>query len=110
MPDYPWMWHAGDYYQGPRTTSVPCATSLDVTIYAYWNNLACDMLSGRILLNGVPVALFDLPPGYGALSGTVTFAPIYGPTYTVRLEATRQVASGCGAVWWEEDVSPWTIH
>ncbi|MBI5490069.1 MAG: putative metal-binding motif-containing protein [Deltaproteobacteria bacterium] len=110
MPDYPWMWRNGDYFQGTRVTSVPCATSITLTLYAYSNSLACDMLSGRFLLNGTPIGTFDLTPGYGGISGTLSFAPIYGPTYTLRMEVTRTVATGCGSVWWEENYSPWTIH
>jgi hypothetical protein len=110
IASYPWMWVLGDYYQGARSTTVACATSLTINLVAYSNSLGCDRLDGRILLNGTEVATFSLTPGYSGISGTVTFAPVYGPLYTVRMEVTRQVAPGCGSVSWWEDYSTWTIR
>jgi hypothetical protein len=48
--------------------------------------------------------------GETTIARTFTFAPITGPTYTLRYETTREVGSGCGSAGYTDDVSTVTIR
>ncbi len=74
------------------------------------NRLTCDSLDLTVMINGVSVGAFQFPPFTGSVSRTFGFGAIAGPTYTIRLQVARQVSSGCGAIAFTADVSPWTLR
>jgi hypothetical protein len=105
----PYMWQYGDYHQGTRSTSLACASSVSFTLYADDNILWGDWLSLRVSINGLAVGDFEFYEGYYVTSGSFSFAPIAGPTYTIRLEVTRTVLPGDGSVAISRGLSSWTL-
>lgn len=102
-------WRAGDYVQGARTTSLPRARRAVVSL-GLGNNLTCDTLPMRMRINGTEVGTFTITPGTPRVSPTFDFAAISGPSFTLRYETMRQVASGCGAVTFDESTSTVQLH
>lgn len=98
-PTHGYLWTLGSYVQGSRTTSVATARSVDIRAAPVANGLTCDNQDMRMLINGVEVGRFSVVAGAGTapIVRTFTFPPITGPTYTLRYENVRQVASGCGS-------------
>jgi hypothetical protein len=105
----PYLWNFGDYYQGVRSTSLSCATSVSFTLYADETYLDGDVLDLRLSINGTSVASFSFPMYSYVQSYSFSFPAITGPTYTIRLEVTRTVAYLCGSVALSRDLSSWTL-
>ena len=55
------------------------------------------MKDGVLYINGTAVGAVIVPAGAPLVNVDLTFPAITGPTYTVRLETTRTVGSGCGS-------------
>jgi hypothetical protein len=119
FPDYgdsywiaadPYMWVAGDYFEGVRSTALACATSVSFTLYAADNLLSCDVLDLTVSINGVHVGSFSYPPGWSAWSQSFSFPAVAGPTYRIRLQVARTVATWCGSVFFAGSTSPWTLN
>jgi len=56
-------------------------------------------VSWRLSINGTDVASFKVPEGeIGTLKLSATFAAISGPSYTVKIRVTNEVASGQGSI------------
>jgi hypothetical protein len=106
----PYMWNAGDYYEGVRSTALPCATSVTFTLWSDENWLECDVLDLRVSINGTPVGTFYYPIYAWTTTQSFSFPAITGPTYTIRLEATRTVAYLCGSVALSIGLSDWTLR
>ncbi|MCB9637174.1 MAG: hypothetical protein H6721_34115 [Sandaracinus sp.] len=100
-----YYWRAGDYVQGPRSTSLPRARRAVVSLGFPSNGLTCDSLPMRMRINGTEVGTFTITPGMTRATPTFDFAAIAGPTFTLRYETMRVVASGCGAVTFDEGTS-----
>lgn len=106
----PYIWHAGDYYQGTRSTSLACATSVSFTLESDENWLECDVLDLRVSINGTSVGTFSYPSYVWTTTQGFSFPAIVGPSYTIRLEATRTVAGGCGSLILSLGWSSWTLR
>lgn len=98
-----YFWRLGDYVQGTRATSLPSVGRVDVSLVVDPNVLTCDTQSVGVRINSVMVGSFNIAPGQNLLTTSFTFAPIAGPTYVVRYETIRQVASGCGSAGYPND-------
>jgi hypothetical protein len=107
--NYPYMWHAGDYHEGTRSTPLSCITGVSFTLLADDTYLDGDNLDLRLIINGTTVADFQFPQWAWSTSRSFTFPPIWGPTYTIRLQETRTVSAYCGSVALSESTSPWTF-
>ncbi len=103
-------WRAGDYVQGVRTTTLPRARRAVVSLGVAFNGLTCDTLPMRMRINGTEVGTFTITPGTPRVSPTFDFSAITGPSFTLRYETMRQVASGCGAVTFDESTSTVQLH
>lgn len=103
-------WHDGTYIAGTRDTSLPSATSMDISVTPTNTLLASGCgLSVLVLLNGVQVGTFNVPwESMATITRSYTFPAIAGPTYTVRYESTNGRA-GCGAVYFEPTTPPGTV-
>ncbi|MBN1769731.1 MAG: hypothetical protein JXB32_00605 [Deltaproteobacteria bacterium] len=106
----PYMWNYGDYYQGTRSTSLACATSVTFTLYNDENWLDGDVLALRVSINGTVVGDFSYPAYVYSTTQSFSFPAILGPTYTIRLEVTRTVAYLCGSVVMSLGWSDWTLR
>ena len=105
----PYVWNAGDYYSGVRTTALAKATSLDTTIFLT-NALTCSQVTLQVTLNGVVLGTKIINSGSGgSVPMSFTFAAITGPTYTLRYTNTVVVAGGCGNVQFTKDSSTVTL-
>ena len=89
-------WNAGDSIQGVRTTGLPSITGVTLPLRID-NSLSCDSQDMRLRINGTAVGAVIVPAGAPMVNVDLTFPAIAGPTYTVRLETTRTVGSGCGS-------------
>jgi hypothetical protein len=103
-------WNAGDYIQGSRTTSLATITSADLVLSISPNSLTCDNQSMQLRINGTVVGPVTIAPGSSTFSQSYTFAALTGPTYTIRLETTRTVNSGCGSAGFPDGVSTLRIR
>jgi len=104
-----YYWRLGDYVQGVRTTTLPSARSVNFNLQLTSNGLTCDTQDVSLSINGTVVGSFSIAGGPMSISQSYTFAPITGPTYTLRLATTRQVGSGCGAASYADDVTVFTL-
>ena len=95
----PYWWHAGDHAQGTRFTSFMNITGIQYHLILSRNSLN---LSGHVNLNlsinGIVVGSFSVLPGEMSKTGTMTFPPINGPIYVLRLEETNLVDPGYGSI------------
>lgn len=105
-----YYWRTGDYVQGVRTTSLPRARRAVVSLGVPINGLTCDTLPMRMRINGTEVGTFTITPGMARATPTFDFAAITGPSFTLRYETMRQVASGCGSVTFDESTSTVQLH
>ena len=96
-PSHGYLWTIGSYVQGTRTTTLPSATQAVIHLVIADNVLSCDSQDMRLLVNGVEAGRFSISPGPVVYDRTFVFAMVPGPTYTLRYENVRQVASGCGS-------------
>ena len=110
ISSYPWMWQAGDYYEESFTIGLASASSLDVSWVISNNSLSCDSHDIDVYVNGARVAMMVVPPGRTTHTQTLWFAPISGPTFTVRYSANNTVASGCGSMSLNESASQITFR
>lgn len=92
-----YYWNLGDYIEGTRTTSLSSITSADLSLTITMNGLTCDSQTMQLRINGTVVGPVVIGPGATTFMQSYTFGAISGPSYTIRLETTRTVASGCGA-------------
>jgi hypothetical protein len=92
-----YFWTVGDWVEGSRSTSLSSTTSVTIHI-AVDNFLSCDNDDFRMLINGVEVGRFTILAGSATYDGSFSYGAITGPTYTLRYEVTRTVASGCGSL------------
>jgi hypothetical protein len=60
-------------------------------------------------INGIVVGSFSVLPGEMSKSGAMTFAPIAGPIYTIRLAETNTVDPGAGSIVIPLDRSPFRL-
>lgn len=90
-------WNSGDFIEGTRATSLSSITSAQLNLAILPNGLTCDDQDMRLRINGTVVGSVIVSPGATSVTPTFTFAPISGPTYTLRLETVRTVSSGCGS-------------
>jgi len=93
-----YYWTSGDYVQGARTTGLPYATSVSISLGTPFNGLSGDSCDFRMLINGIQVGTFSVYSGTPATTASFSFPAISGPTYTLRYEVTRTVISGDGAI------------
>jgi len=106
-----YMWHAGDYVEGVRYTSVGTATGLDVHLLIGANVLSCDTQDVNVYLNGAVVGSFSVAAGQYTVDQSYSFAAIAGTTFTVRYQTISTVASGCGSAEYPNDNgSTVTVH
>lgn len=103
-------WRTGDYVQGVRATSLPRARRAVVSLGFPSNGLTCDVLPMRVRLNGTEVGSFTITPGLTRATPTFDFTAIAGPSFTLRYETMRQVASGCGSVTFDQATSTVQLH
>ena len=106
------FWNAGDFVQGSRTLAAPSLGSASFTLAIVSNGLTCDNQDARVLINGTEVGRFAIRPGETSSAQSFTFAPIaaVGGAYTIRIETTRTVASGCGAAGYSDGTTTWTVR
>ena len=103
------FWNAGDYVEGTRATALPSTTSASIHLVLD-NGLTCDSQDVTLRINGVVAGAFSIPAGAATLDRTFTFtAPRTGPTYALRYETTRTVASGCGSAGYLDRTSTVTL-
>jgi len=105
-----YFWRLGDFVQGSRSTPLSSVSEVSFTLQVSPNTLTCDNQDTSLRINGVLVGSFAITPGASVVSRTFAFAPISGPTYTLRLETTRTVGSGCGSAGFPEGVSTFTLR
>ncbi len=104
-----YFWRMGDYVEGTRTTTLPSLTSVSFALTLDSNGLTCDTQDVSLSINGVTVGSFSIASGTMSVMQSFTFAAITGPSYTIRLETTRTVASGCGSAGYANDVTIFTL-
>ncbi len=104
-----YFWRLGDYVEGTRMTTLSTLTSVSFDLQLVMNGLTCDTQDVTLSINGTDVGTFSIAGGATSVMQSYSFAPIAGPTYTLRLETTRQVASGCGASGYADDVTVFTL-
>ena len=102
-------WEAGDWVEGSRSTSLGSTSSATIHISLY-NYLTCDNDDFRMLINGVEVGRFTIVAGSPTLDASFSYGAISGPTYTLRYEVTRTVASGCGSITFAPSGSSVTLN
>lgn len=105
-----YYWNSGDSIQGVRSTGLASITSADLSLRISPNGLTCDTQDMRLRINGTVVGSVIIAPGATTLTTSYTFGAITGPSYTLRLETTRTVASGCGAAGFPDGVSTLRIR
>jgi hypothetical protein len=110
LRDDPYMWSVGDYYEGTRSTTLACATSVQLTLVAADNALTCDYLDLTVSINGLAIGTFEFPAFVAETTQGFTFPTITGPTYTIRLEVARSVDRMCGSVGLAFGTSNWTLR
>lgn len=106
------FWNAGDFVQGSRTLTAPSLSSASFTLAIVSNGLSCDTQDVRALINGTEIGRFAIRPSETSSAQSFTFAPIaaVGGAYTIRIETTRTVASGCGAAGYSDGTTTWTVR
>jgi hypothetical protein len=104
-----YFWRLGDYVEGTRTTTLSTLSSVSFDLQLDTNGLTCDTQDVTLSINGTDVGTFSIAGGTMNVMQSFTFPTITGPTYTFRLETTRQVASGCGAAGYADDVTVFTL-
>ncbi|MEJ2737062.1 MAG: S8 family serine peptidase [Anaerolineae bacterium] len=106
----PYWWHAGDYAEGTRSLSMSSVNRLDYDWSTTYNSLNGTGHVDLVLsINGTVVGSFTVNPGEYAKLVSFTFAPISGPSYTIRLEETNTVDSGMGSIYIPLDMSTMTF-
>lgn len=94
-----YWWLEGDYAQGTRTPGLDTVTGIQFELMIDENAL---ITTGHVDLdlsvNGTVVGSFSILPGETSRTVAFFFAPISGPVYTVRLEATNTVDPGMGSI------------
>ncbi len=95
-----------NYLTGMRTTTLATVTSLDGVFELVFNSLGTDCpalpdAGGKdtieVTLNGVVVGSFPVLPSSGtSIPVALTFPPVTGPSYTLKLRSKFTVPSGCG--------------
>lgn len=105
-----YFWRAGDYVEGTRSTSLPSASSADISLSLDHNGLTCDTQDVELRLNGVAVGSFSIPGGTMNITRSFTFPAVSGPTYTLRYHTTREVGGGCGAAGYSNSGSTVTLR
>ena len=103
----PFWWHAGDYAEGTRISRLGSVTSVQYDLMLSRNSLnTTGHVDLELSINGLVVSSFSVLPGEMSKSGIVTFAPISGPIYVIRLEETNLVEPGGGSIVIPLDRSP----
>jgi len=99
------FWNAGDFVQGARTSGLSSIRSAALSLSVSPNGLSCDTQDMQLRINGTVVGPVILTSGATTVTPSFTFPAISGPTYTIRLETTRTVNSGCGSAGLPDGVS-----
>jgi hypothetical protein len=97
-PDHGYLWSAGSYIEGSRTTTMPSVRQAVVHLVVTENVLTCDTQDMRLRINGAIAGSFSLSSATRTLDTTFSFGAIAGPTYILRYENARPVSGGCGSV------------
>jgi hypothetical protein len=105
-----YFWRLGDYVTGTRTLSLASVTRMQFTLQISPNVLGCDTQDVQVSLNGRVLGSIAIASGNTSVTRDYTFPAVAGPTYTIRIETTRQVASGCGSAGYPEGVSTFTLY
>ena len=92
-----YMWHAGDYVEGSKTTSLTSVTDADIHLVILDNVLSCDTQDVNFIINGTTVGNFSISSGQYTIDQNFSFASISGPVFTLRYQTISTVASGCGS-------------
>ncbi|MCB9593619.1 MAG: hypothetical protein H6719_12875 [Sandaracinaceae bacterium] len=104
-----YFWRLGDYVEGSRTLPLTSATRVTFNLQINPNVLSCDTQDVRLSINGRIVGSFSISSGQTSTSQSFTFPAVAGPTFTIRLETTRQVNGGCGSAGYTDGVSTLTL-
>ena len=92
-------WQEGDYAQGTRTPGLETVTGIQFELMIDQNALnTTGHVDLDLSVNGTVVGSFAILPGETSRTVAFFFAPISGPVYTIRLEATNTVEPGKGSV------------
>jgi len=114
----PYWWNAGDYAEGQRLSSLPEVNAISYTLHITNNLLAAGSggcsaggeLPLALSVDSVVVATKTIEAGSGNVHTFIaSFDPVPGPTHTLRLEETANVAPGCGHIQIPLDVSPFAL-
>jgi len=96
----PYMWNKGDHYEGTRSTTLAQATELTGQFIVVFNQLSpCGTIFLDVFLNGTKIGTANATQLTGSVALSFQFAPIAGPTYTLRYEVASTVPTACGAAW-----------
>jgi hypothetical protein len=111
-PSHGYLWNAGNFVEGARTTGLTPITSLDMHLVPSENLLTCDTQDMRLMVNGSEVGRFSVTASGGTspIDRTFAFGALAGPSYTFRIECTRPVAGGCGSARLARGASTLTIR
>jgi hypothetical protein len=90
-------WNVGDYVDGSRVTTLSSTVGAAIHVVLAANSLTCDTQDMQVTINGVVVGSFSIQSGATIVDTSFAFASITGPTYDLRYQTTRTVASGCGS-------------
>jgi hypothetical protein len=91
-------WHAGDYVDGSRATTLASTVQAVIHIVLLANGLsACGTQPMEMLINGIVVGNFTITMGQTTIDATFTYPAIPGTTYDLRYQTTTTVATGCGS-------------
>jgi hypothetical protein len=96
-PDHGYLWSAGSYIEGARTTPLASARQAVMHLVITENILSCDTQDMRLRINGVDAGTFSIGGGTRTLDLTFSFGAIAGPVYMLRYENARPVTGGCGS-------------
>ncbi len=100
----------GDSVSGSRALGLSSVRHVDMVLEFGSNTLTCDNADVRFSVNGVSAGNFTITPGMTRATQSFDFAVISGGTYALRLELTRTVAGGCGALTLPDGVSRLTFR
>jgi len=98
-PSHGWLWELGSFVEGTRSTPLPSTTHLDAALVISDNVLFCDTQDMAVKINGIQVGTFMIGVGELGKTLSLSFPPVAGPDYTLRLENIREVGfkTECGS-------------
>lgn len=106
VQSYPYWWHSNDQAQGVRTLALSSVNALKMNLIIGENYLIpAAKVDMAVYVNDQQVGTFTIVQGNTSISKDFSFAPIAGPTYTLKLVETNDVLPNGGNVVIPPDVS-----